>query len=163
MATNDRVLPNFQRASVPMMVLWMFLTLGLFAPWWLYRQSRVVNAHCKTFKIPELLVHAGMISLVVYTLLIVLHVVRNAGQVPLPPAPVSLQIAAVAAQLLMIAWTLFVRQGINLLSGAKLNDQHWLSLPFVIFAMFIGLFSLPAAPLYMQFKINSILQARRAT
>ena len=157
MSSTERVLPSFRRARVPWMLLWIALTLGMFVPWWLYRQTRVINAHCKTFRIPELLVHIGVVSWVVYTVLALFNQAGNPTATLPTTVPLAVQIAGFAANVVMLAWTLFVRIGINALSGAKLGERHWVSFPLTLLS---ALF-LPVAPLYLQYKINLNLDARR--
>lgn len=157
MPPREDALPNFRRASVAWMLLWIPLTLGMFIPWWLYRQTRVINAHCKNFRIPELLVHVGMISWAVYTLLALLSQAGHVAAATPPSVPVAVQLTGVGANVAMLAWTLFVRIGINLLSGAELGKSQWVSFPLTLLS---ALF-LPVAPLYMQYKINLNLDARR--
>ena len=159
MASNDRVLPNFQRANVPLMLLWIPLTIGLFIPWWLYRQTRVINAHSKAFKIPELLVHVGMVSWVVYIIIAFANQPHGTTTQSILTMPVEVQLAGFAANVIMLIWTMFVRVGINVLSGAKVDEAHWISFSLTLLAAVF----LPVAPLYMQHKINSVLDTRQAT
>ena len=134
MASNDRVLPNFQRANVPLMLLWIPLTIGLFIPWWLYRQTRVINAHSKAFKIPGLLVHVGMVSWVVYIIIAFANQPHGTTTQSILTMPVEVQLAGFAANVIMLIWTMFVRVGINVLSGAKVDEAHWISFSLTLLA-----------------------------
>ena len=144
------------------MVAWLVMTLGLFGPWWLYKQSRVINTHCTTFKVPVVLIQLGMISSVVLLALLWNFVASNPHadfRAPLlTPLPLQLQIAQLVCGPALLIWTMLVRHGINQLSGAKLGEALWISLPItLLLQVFFQL-----SPLFLQYKINQILVAKRA-
>lgn len=130
------------------------VTLTLYVPWWLYRQTRVINAHAQQSRIPDWMVHAGMISgmVIVGLNLFVLTTAspESAQSVPMQPDP-TLQGISLIANIILLAWAFVVRNGINELARASRGDAAWIGIVLtILFSVF-----------YLQYKINRILDTRR--
>ncbi len=142
--------PSFRRANLLWMLLLLIFTLGLYMLWWMYRQTLVINSHNQDDAIPTWLVHLTMISVPASMLL------RFSYGVELPPEPpIALVLANLVALSSLVIWLLRVRRGINALSGARMGDPMWISLPLTLL---LTLFQL--SPLYMQHIINRVLEQR---
>jgi hypothetical protein len=148
---QNRSAPAFRQEPVAVTIALTLLTLGLYVPWWLYRQTRVIHAHAGTALLPMWLVHAGMVSGIV-SFGIGVTVLLGAGGSGGPPGPDPLlQTVNLVANVVVITWVFLVRHGINGLARAKPGDADWVNLGFTILLSLI----------YVQYKINRILEARR--
>jgi len=130
------------------------LTLTLYIPWWLYRQTRVINAHAQRSRIPDWMVHAGMVSSIVIVGLNLVMLTtaspESAPAVPMQPDPVLRGISLIA-NIIVVTWLFVVRNGINELAGARRGDAAWIGIALTIL---LSVF-------YLQYKINRVLDARR--
>lgn len=146
----SRPAPSFQRENLLLQALLLFVTLGLYMLWWLYRQTQVINAHLPASAIPAWLVHTAMISVPAFM------IIRLSYGVDMPTEPSApLMVSNMLALGSLVGWLLLVRRGINELSQAKMGDSHWISLPLTLLLTLVQL-----SPVYMQFVINRVLDAR---
>ena len=142
---------GFRRENLPIQIALNLLTGGVFGYWCLFKQTQVVNAFSAANAVPTWLVVIGVLSYPIFLLLYASYF----ANLPQPPST-ALTVAQLVALGSMVGWSLLVRRGINQLSGARMGDPHWISLPLTLLSLLFNSMS----PMYFQFIINRVLTAR---
>ena len=138
----------FRHLEVASMVIYSVLTLGIYVLYWLWVQTRVVDANSDTPINPVVLKAASILHVI-----FVLSYVSNQWIGYTSFLAIFFPLTNFAAGVLYEGWVFLIRDEVNRLSGAKRGDLAWAS-PFWT-ALFM--------PFYLQHKINQILRERNTS
>ncbi len=136
---------KFPAVSLPLFILLMLATLGIYAWWWMYSRSQWLNAELPAAqRIDQRFIHlclGGFVATLVLAVAVSLH------QEDLSLIS-TLNFLSLLLNVLVIVWTLLFRRGVNALLGEKQQAHHF-NLFWVLLLQVV----------YMQYKINQIRAA----
>lgn len=154
-APGDADFGPFPRFSAWWVLLLSVVTLGIYPVYWLWSRSKVVNGHYREFEIDSAFVSTAIAVYVVDWVLTVVTAVTDT--LPSGTAP-ALGLLAFAATLVrwvvLINWSMKLRDRINRIAGAAIGDPRYASR---LITFILAIFSI--APVYLAYKINQIKDA----
>lgn len=136
---------QFPRFTTWAVVGLTLITMGIYAFYWLYSRSKMLNRQIPENKIPAWVIIGSLVTYVLYMIAAYVPLFLGDPEIMMAAAGIS-GILGIAYFVLFIVWIYSFRNRLNILSGSSKGDMFWLG---GILTFFINVY-------YFQYKINQM-------